>query len=68
MRQAICALEGRECVLLRAYAARSKDAHGKAVAQRWMDCRARAYGAYTRWRYVASVEVAIGRRIDALQV
>ena len=49
-------------------AARCKEAHGKAVAQRWMDCRARAYGAYTRWRYVASVEVAIGRRIDALQV
>ena len=68
MHEAVCAPEGRGYVLLREDAARSKEAHGKAVVQGWMDCRARANGAHSRWSCVASVDVATGRPIDALQV
>lgn len=68
MHQAICALDGIECVLLMEDAVRSKDAREKAPVQRCMDCRAVANGAHSRWCCVASVDVAIGRRIDALQV
>ena len=68
MHEAVCALEGRGYVLLRKDAVRSKDAREKAVVQGWMDCRARANGAHSRWRCVASVDVATGRPIDALQV
>ncbi|CDI82364.1 hypothetical protein EAH_00066140 [Eimeria acervulina] len=65
---AICALEGREYALLKVDGVLSKEAQEKAVAQHWMDCRARANSAHSRWRYVASVDVATGRRINALQV
>ena len=68
MHQAVCALDGLGCVLLMGDAARSKDAREKAAVQGRLGCRARAYGAHSRWRYAASVEVATCRRIDSLQV